>query len=141
MNHIYAVMFEKTKTGYGAWAPDLPGCVATGRTLAITRKLMREAIALHLARMKEDGIPAHSIRGPRLNIVPAAVFSRVLRDPFVGFTRQDAQTVGFLSLVDEVIAVLIDELHRGEPVGANSLLVLCDELVHLSAAHCGDATN
>lgn len=54
----YAVMFEKTRTGYGAWAPDLPGCVAAGRTLAITRKLMREAIEMHLAGMKEDGIPA-----------------------------------------------------------------------------------
>lgn len=39
----YAVIFEKTGTGYGAHAPDLPGCIATGRTLAITRKRMREA--------------------------------------------------------------------------------------------------
>jgi predicted RNase H-like HicB family nuclease len=52
----YAVIFEKTRTGYGAYAPDLPGCIAAGRTLAATRKLMREAIALHLAGMKEDGI-------------------------------------------------------------------------------------
>ena len=54
----YAVIFEKTRTGYSAHAPDLPGCVAAGPTLAATRKLMREAIALHLAGMKEDGIPA-----------------------------------------------------------------------------------
>lgn len=57
MNRMrYAVIFEKSRSGYGAYAPDLPGCVATGRTLAITRKRMREAIALHLAGMKEDGI-------------------------------------------------------------------------------------
>jgi predicted RNase H-like HicB family nuclease len=60
----YTVIFEKTRTGYGAYAPDLPGCIATGRTLPITRKLMREAIALHLAGMKEDGI-----RPPRPTVV------------------------------------------------------------------------
>ncbi len=58
INMQYAVIFEKTRTGYAAHAPDLPGCVAAGPTLAATRKLMREAIALHLAGMKEDGIPA-----------------------------------------------------------------------------------
>ena len=57
-NMRYTVLFEKTSTGYSAHAPDLPGCVAAGPTLAATRKLMRDAIALHLAGMKEDGIPA-----------------------------------------------------------------------------------
>lgn len=52
-----AVIYAKTRTGYGAHAPDLPGCIATGRTLAITRKRMREAIAIHLEGMKEDGLP------------------------------------------------------------------------------------
>ncbi len=52
----YAVIFEKTRTGFGAHAPDLPGCIATGRTLAITRKRMREAMAMHLEGMKEDGL-------------------------------------------------------------------------------------
>jgi predicted RNase H-like HicB family nuclease len=53
----YTVIFEKTGTGYGAHVPDLPGCIATGKTLAITRKRMREAIAMHLEGMKEDGLP------------------------------------------------------------------------------------
>jgi len=44
----YAVIYEKTATGYSAYAPDLPGCIAAGRTLRETEKLMREAIELHL---------------------------------------------------------------------------------------------
>ena len=53
----YAVIYEKTGTGYSAHVPDLPGCIATGSTLAKTQKLMREAIELHLQGIREDGDP------------------------------------------------------------------------------------
>jgi predicted RNase H-like HicB family nuclease len=51
----YAVIYEKSKTGYGAYVPDLPGCVAVGKTLEETQHLIREAIELHLQGMREDG--------------------------------------------------------------------------------------
>jgi predicted RNase H-like HicB family nuclease len=51
----YAVVFERSRTGYGAYVPDLPGCVATGKTLQNTQRLIKEAIALHLEGMREDG--------------------------------------------------------------------------------------
>jgi len=51
----HAVIYEKTATGYSAYAPDLPGCIAAGRSLRETEKLMREAIDLHLQAMREDG--------------------------------------------------------------------------------------
>jgi predicted RNase H-like HicB family nuclease len=51
----YAVIFEPTSTGYSAYAPDLPGCIATGRTLERTRKRMHEAMEAHLKAMREDG--------------------------------------------------------------------------------------
>jgi predicted RNase H-like HicB family nuclease len=51
----YAVLFEKTDTGYSAYVPDLPGCIAAGDTLEETAQLMREAIGFHLAGMREDG--------------------------------------------------------------------------------------
>ncbi len=53
----YAVVFEKSATGYGAYAPDLPGCIATGKTLEITRRRMAEALAIHLRAMRDDGDP------------------------------------------------------------------------------------
>lgn len=51
----FAIIIEKTGTGYSAYVPDLPGCVAAGETLDETRKLMHEAINLHLELMRERG--------------------------------------------------------------------------------------
>jgi predicted RNase H-like HicB family nuclease len=53
----YAVLFEKTNTGYSAHVPDLLGCVAAGSTLEETAELIRGAIRMHLAGMVEDGEP------------------------------------------------------------------------------------
>ena len=53
----YAVIYEKTNTGYSAYPPDLPGCIATGRTLELTRRRMERAIEMHLDAMRADGDP------------------------------------------------------------------------------------
>ncbi len=52
----YLVIMEKVETGYSAYSPDLPGCVATGSTKEETEKNMREAIAFHLEGMCEEGL-------------------------------------------------------------------------------------
>lgn len=51
----YAVIYEKGKKNYSAYVPDLPGCVAVGKTLQATQRLIREATELHLQGMREDG--------------------------------------------------------------------------------------
>lgn len=51
----YLIVIEKTKTGYGAYSPDLDGCVATAKTRPAVRKLMREAIQFHLEGLREEG--------------------------------------------------------------------------------------
>ena len=53
----YAVVIEKTGTGFGAYVPDLPGCVSTGRSIEETGRNIREAIEFHLDGMREDGDP------------------------------------------------------------------------------------
>jgi predicted RNase H-like HicB family nuclease len=53
----YAIVIDKTDNNYGAWAPDLPGCVAVGDTVEEVQRLMQEAIEMHLAGMREDGDP------------------------------------------------------------------------------------
>ena len=53
----YAVLLQKTDTGYSAHVPDLPGCVAAGATLEETTDLIRGAVRMHLAGMAEDGEP------------------------------------------------------------------------------------
>ncbi len=52
----YAVVYPKTRTGYNAHVPDLPSCIAAATTSAQMRRLMREAIALHIGGLEEDGI-------------------------------------------------------------------------------------
>lgn len=51
----YAVVIEKGDTSFGAYVPDLPGCVAVGETREEAMTLIREAIEFHLEGMKEDG--------------------------------------------------------------------------------------
>jgi len=53
----YSVVIEKTGTGFGAYVPDVPGCVSTGRTVEETERNIREAIEFHLDGMREDGSP------------------------------------------------------------------------------------
>lgn len=49
----YLVVYEKTKTGFSAYSPDLP-CVATGKTKRDTEKRIYEAIQFHLQGLIED---------------------------------------------------------------------------------------
>ena len=53
----YLVVVEKGKQGFGAYVPDLPGCVAVGETRREVLKLIREGIALHLEALAEAGEP------------------------------------------------------------------------------------
>lgn len=53
----YAILIEKGDTSYGASVPDLPGCIAVGKTLEEVQQLIREAIAFHLEGLKEEGLP------------------------------------------------------------------------------------
>ena len=52
----YAIIIEKSDTGFGAYVPDLPGCVAVGQTLPETETLIKEAIEFHLEGLQEDGL-------------------------------------------------------------------------------------
>jgi predicted RNase H-like HicB family nuclease len=52
----YAVVIEKAHGNYSAYVPDLPGCIATGETVAEVQQLIREAIELHISGMREDGL-------------------------------------------------------------------------------------
>ena len=53
----YMVVVEHGATSWGAHVPDLPGCVAVGESRAEVLRLIREAIELHIAGLKEDGLP------------------------------------------------------------------------------------
>ncbi|MGH7584242.1 MAG: type II toxin-antitoxin system HicB family antitoxin [Gemmatimonadales bacterium] len=59
------VVIEQTATGFGAWAPELPGCVAAAATRAETESLIREAVDLHLESMRghNEEMPAGIAEG------------------------------------------------------------------------------
>lgn len=59
----YMVVVEQGPSTWGAYVPDLPGCVAAGETRAEVLRLIQEAIEFHLEGMEQDGQPippAHS---------------------------------------------------------------------------------
>ena len=53
----FAVVIEKGMTSYGAYVPDLPGCVAAADTREEVVELIQEAIEFHIEGLKEDGQP------------------------------------------------------------------------------------
>lgn len=55
--HRFLVVIEKANGNYSAYAPDLPGCVATGDTRDEAEAAMHEALQLHIEGLLEDGQP------------------------------------------------------------------------------------
>lgn len=53
----YVVIIECGEDSFGAYVPDLPGCVAAGETREEVMRLIREAIEFHLEGLREDGLP------------------------------------------------------------------------------------
>lgn len=53
----YAIVIERGETSFGAYVPDLPGCVGVGDSEDEVRALIREAIEFHLEGMREGGEP------------------------------------------------------------------------------------
>ncbi len=70
----YAVVIERGETSFGAYVPDLPGCVAVGESEAEVRNLIRDAIAFHVEGMREDGdvVPEPSAHVEYVKVASAA---------------------------------------------------------------------
>ena len=56
----YVMIIEEGERNYSAYLPDLPGCIATGKTIEEVKQRMSEAVAMHLRGMREDGLPIPS---------------------------------------------------------------------------------
>ena len=53
----YAVVFERSPRNYAAYVPDLPGCIATGRTRKEVELRLKEAINMHVEELRKDKLP------------------------------------------------------------------------------------
>jgi predicted RNase H-like HicB family nuclease len=80
----YAIVIAKAEKNYGAYVPDLPGCVATGKTVEETVQQLREATELHLEGLRDGGEPITrptsllrlrrvAMQWPTIDQAPAAV--------------------------------------------------------------------
>ncbi len=54
----YAVVIEKAGDNYSGYVPDLPGCIATGETVAAVQRELRDAIRFHIEGLEADGLAA-----------------------------------------------------------------------------------
>ena len=67
----YAVVFEQTPNNYGAYAPDVPGCVSTGKTWDKMQEMIREALTFHVEFLIEEGDP---VPEPKMSIEEAIAY-------------------------------------------------------------------
>jgi predicted RNase H-like HicB family nuclease len=67
------VVIEKGETSWGAYVPDLPGCVAVGETEAEVKQLIQEAIELHLEDLRNSGtrIPSPASKSDYVEVLAA----------------------------------------------------------------------
>ena len=78
MKLAYAVVFEQTPNNYAAYAPDVPGCISTGKTWHEIQEMMRQAIAFYIEASLEEGYP---VPEPRMSLEDAiAHHCQVLTD-------------------------------------------------------------
>jgi predicted RNase H-like HicB family nuclease len=68
----YAVVIEHEGDAWGAYVPDLPGCVATGRSREEVERRIREAIPAHVALMRESGEDVPEPVADGVIVVPAS---------------------------------------------------------------------
>ena len=66
----YTVILEKGESSYGAFVPDLPGCVAVGEDRERTLRLIEEAVAFHVEGLVAEGLP---VPRPRCDVAQVEV--------------------------------------------------------------------
>lgn len=73
----YLIIIEKNKNNFSAYSPDVPGCVATGKTEKEVKKNMDEALAFHIEGLKEEG---YKVPTPKTNFyfVDNEIFNGVI---------------------------------------------------------------
>jgi len=64
----YLIIIEKTETGFSAYVPDFPGCIATGKTREKVENSMYEAIQFHLEGLKESNLPVPGTKTEAANV-------------------------------------------------------------------------
>ncbi len=101
MKLTYAVVFERTPNNYGAYAPDVPGCVSVGATWEEMQANIREALAFHIEGMVENG---ETLPDPRMSVRDAMAYHSKSFDESVleGLAEFDESTADLPTTVQMV---------------------------------------
>ena len=104
----YAVVFEQTSNNYGAYVPDVPGCVSTGKTWDEMQAMIREALVFHIESMLEDGEP---LPEPRMSIDDAiAHHSQPVPDDMLDSYREFGEPAPPISTRFEMVEIEVPAL-------------------------------
>ena len=93
----YLAVFEKTKTGFSVYFPDVPGCISCGDDFNHTLKMAEEVLGLHLYGIEKDGgkLPKRTEKIPKLEsgdiVVAVSVFPAMVKDEIE--SRREKTTV------------------------------------------------
>ena len=71
MKFNYAVVYERTPNNYGAYVPELPGCIATGKGWQEIQTTVREAIVFHIEGLIDSGDP---VPDPQMSVGEAMAY-------------------------------------------------------------------
>ena len=91
----YAVIFEQTPNNYGAYVPDLPGCISTGASWREIQDNIREAIDFHIEGLHEKG---DLVPDPRMSIADAMTFHSEALSEHGGTASQLETTVAMVEV-------------------------------------------
>ena len=91
----YAVIFEQTPNNYGAYVPDLPGCISTGASWREIQDNIREAIDFHIEGLHENG---DLVPDPRMSIADAMTFHSEALSEHGGAASQLETTVAMVEV-------------------------------------------
>ena len=91
----YAVVYEQTPNNYGAYVPDLPGCISTGANWPEIQDNIREAIEFHIEGLQENGDP---VPDPRRSIGDAMTFHSEVLSEHGGASPQLETTVAMVEV-------------------------------------------
>ena len=101
----YAVVFEQTPNNYAAYAPDVPGCISTGKTWDEMQEMIREALTFHIEFLMEEGDP---VPEPKMSIEEAiAHHSEALEEYALKSYAEFGEPVPSLSTTFQMVEVEI----------------------------------
>ena len=102
----YLVIVEKGPTSYGAYVPDLPGCIAVGESREEVLKKIREAIELHLEGLREDGLPI-----PEPSLMLDGIEGGFLIFQLIAYVQNPRLAGGVRS---DLLFTILDELNKAQ---------------------------